>query len=177
MSLADDVRKWSWWDSPEWAEYTEAYGSEPGRPLLEPSHVVDLGQDLKPSKGHRAAIKSQLKRQHVRTCGSVEPFHRAHLEAAGRETRSQETWDLMDAWIKSCHGVCVTNGEGGWAYVIVDPPGAYYASGAGRDCHFLHWKIIQGLKHAAFDWYELGSGHTPGIDTFKKGWGGIVVEP
>ncbi len=178
MTLSDDVREWQWWSSPHWEEYCEAYdGSKPHRPLKEPSYVVDLSKNVKPSKGHSAAIRQQMERQHVRTCSTVEPLHRAHGEAAGRETRTQSTWDLMDDWIKSCHGISVTNGEGGWAYVIVDPPGAYYASAAGRDTHYLQWKIINGLKSAGFTFYELGAGHTPGIATFKRGFANLKVDP
>ncbi len=178
MTLSDDVRNWSWWESEQWAKYCKAFdGSEAHRPVTQSSYVVDLSQEVKPSKGHRSAIRQQMERQHVRTCSTIEPFHRAHREAAGRETRTQSTWDLMDDWIESCHGLCVSNGEAGWAYVIVDPPGAYYASAAGRDTHFLHWKIIHGLRDAGFEWYELGMGHTIGIRTFKSGLANTVVDP
>ncbi len=179
MSSDDAVRDWSWWSTPHWEEYCGAYGSPPGRPVHGDSYVVDLS--LEPwkhlSKGHRSAIKIQMATQHVRTVTDVRAFHRGHLEAAGRETRTQTTWDLMQDWIDCRWAVCVTNGVGGWAYVICDPPGAYYASGAGRDCHYLQYKVICGLKDAGFDWYELGEGHTSGITTFKKGFATGVVEP
>jgi hypothetical protein len=118
-----------------------------------------------------------METQHIRTCSNIDAFHRAHRAAAGRETRSQGTWDLMGEWLGGCHGICVTNGVGGWAYVILDPPGAYYASSAGPDTHFLQWKVIHGLRDAGFDWYELGSGHTQGIATFKRGFSNTVVDP
>lgn len=177
-TLADAVLNWRWWSTPEWGAYCRAYdGSEAHRPVQGPSYVVDLTTDplQQLSKGHRAAIRSQMASQHVRTSRTVEPFHRAHSIAAGRETRSQETWDLMQDWLDHHSAVCVTNGEGGWAYVICDPPGTYYASAAGRDTHYLQFKIICGLKDAGFRWYELGEGHTSGIRTFKKGLSGVVV--
>lgn len=175
--MSDDVRAWKWWQSENWAAYCEAYGSDPGRPVTGASFVVDLSQDCNPHPKHQYEIRRQMADQHVRTCSSVEPMHRAHAYAAARETRSQTTWDLMNDWIKTRHGVCVTNGEGAWAYVICDPPGAFYASAAGKNSHFMQWKIIQGLKNAGFDWYELGEAHNEGIGRFKSRFSNLVVEP
>ncbi len=171
------VRTWSWWSSPEWKAYTEAHGSAAGRPVHGPSYVVDLTDDPWGyySKGHRSAMKTQMSTQHIRTSSNVGAFHTAHSEAAGRETRSQSTWDLMQDWVDDARAVCVTNGEGGWAYVICDHPGAYYASAAGADTHYLQHRIILGLKAAGFDWYELGDAATEGIATFKKGFASEVV--
>ncbi len=176
--LEDDVRSWSWWDSPSWKAYCDAYdGSDAHRPLKEPSYVVDLAKETTPARGHRSRIRQQMERQHTRTCSTVDAFHRAHTEAAGRETRSSGTWDCMQEWLNDFQAVCVTNGEGGWAYVIVEPPGAYWAAAAGRDTHFLQWKIINGLREAGFAWYELGAAHTPGIGTFKAGFANMIVDP
>ncbi len=178
MSLSDEVLNWSWWSSPQWRKYCEAYdGTDAHRPLSEPSYVVDLSGEIKPARGHRYRIRQQMECQHIRTVSTVEPLHRAHVEAAGRETRSTATWDLMEDWIHDWQAVCVTNGEGGWAYVIVDHPGAYWASAAGRDTHYLQWKLIGGLREAGFSFYELGMGHTPGIRTFKAGFSNAVIEP
>ena len=173
----EEVRAWSWWDSPQWTAYTNAYGSPAGRPVHGPSYVVDLTKDPSLSKGHKSAVKTQMKRQHIRRTVDVEPFHRAHDSEAGGETRSQETWEMFQQWLDEDHAVCVTNAEGGWAYFICDPPGAYYASAAGRDCHWLLFSVIEGLKEAGFEWLELGEGHTPGIDTYKRGFSSCVVEP
>ncbi len=178
MSLSDDVLNWSWWSSDHWAQYCKAYdGSEPHRPLSEPSYVVDLSREIKPSKGFGCEVRRQMHDQHIRTCSSVMPFHSAHRRAAEGETRSQTTWDLMDQWIKDYRGLCVTNGEGAWAYVFVEHPGAYYASAAGRGSHYLQFKIASGLKDAGFQWYELGAAHTPGIGTFKRGLANLIVDP
>ncbi len=178
MSLSDDVREWPWWQSEEWAQYCKAYdGTEAHRPLTQSSYVVDLSQDVKPSKGFGCEVRRQMQVQHIRTSSSVMPFHSAHRLSAKGETRSQTTWDLMDDWIKNYRGLCVTNGQGAWAYVFVDFPGAYYASAAGRDSHYLQFKIATGLKDAGFRWYELGEGHTPGITTFKRGLANAMVEP
>ncbi len=178
-SLAEKVTSWAWWSSPDWGEYCEAYGSAAGRPVHGPSYVVDLSQDpwKALSKGHRSAVKVQRERQHIRRTISTDAFHRAHTSAAGRETRSQTTWEIMDGWLRECHGVCLSNGEGGWVYAIVDPPGAYYASSAGKDCHWLLYKLIEGLKYADFEWFELGEGHTKGIGTYKAGFSSCVVDP
>ncbi len=174
----DAIRNWSWWDSPEWKAYTEAYGSAAGRPVHGQSYVVDLSGDPRKwlSKGHKAAVKQQMATQHIRTSTNVEPFHRAHVLAAGRETRSSETWELMQQWLDEKHAICTTNAVGGWAYVIAEPPGAYYASAAGSDCHYLQFKIIEGLKEAGFSWYELGQAHTEGIGTFKRGFGSVLID-
>ncbi len=178
--LADSVLNWAWWSSPEWDAYCTAYdGSKAHRPIKGDSYVVDLS--LEPwkhlSKGHRSAIKSQMDSQRVSTSQDVEAFHAAHRVAAGRETRSQTTWDLFQDWVDNKKAVCVTNGEGGWAFVFCNPPGAYYASAAGRDTHYLQFKIICGLRDAGFGFYELGEAHTPGIGTFKSGFSNSVVEP
>lgn len=171
------MRAWKWWDSSDWRAYTNATTQGNGRPVHGPSHVIDLGTDLWKglSKGHRSAMKTQMD-INVHTSKNVDAYHRVHAAHAGRETRSQASWDLMQDWVNHYQGVCLTNGTA-WSYVIIDPPGAYYASSAGRPAHWLQMKMALGLQAAGFEWYELGEGHTPGINTFKKGFGGVLIDP
>ena len=172
------VRKWAWWDDDEWSAYADATNVPRGRPLHGPSYVVDLTQPLKPSKGHKAAIARERPIDIIRCWDSIENYHQLHRIAAGTETRSQESWDIMQRWLDSGLAALLTNCAGAWAYVILFPPGAYYASAVGHDSHHLQHTIMRSLQDCGeFTFYELGAGHTDGIDTFKRGFGCEVVEP
>lgn len=177
-SLPDRIREWSWWQSDDWAAYCEAYGSNHGRPIESKSYVVSLQEDPWNSltKGHRSAITKQGKTQVIRMTTSTATMQDAHSQAAGRQTRTQSTWDLMDRWLVEGKALCATNDDGGWAYFILDKPGAYYASSAGSKMHYLMWTIIEGLKAAGYEWLELGEAHTGGIGTFKKGFSNVTVD-
>lgn len=151
--------------------------------MKDPSYVVDLTRPDEFSKGHRSAIKRQQATGEKIGFGKhIARFQCAHREAAGRVTRPEGTWMLMDSWLGVSGLLAATSPDGflatrAWAYVVYEKPGAYYFSAAGKDSHNLQRYIIDMLRRNGFEWYELGAGHTPGIDTFKRGFSKLTVEP
>ncbi len=169
----DAVRDWAWWSSPEWTAYCREYGSEPGRPVKGPSYVVDLTQPIKLRRDTRSRSKAY---QAVEVVKDVEQYHAAHRAAAGRETRSQATWNLMQTWVDR-EKAQVLRSRDAWRLVMLDHPGAYDASAAGPDAHWLvHWILLE-LQAQGYKWYELGDAATPGLETFKSGFGEELVAP
>ena len=111
-----------------------------------------------------------------------------HDEQAGRQTRSDETWRLMDEWATLGHAFWVLAGRGsdptdllGYAYIIAWKGWAYYASGATLEknvSHALQWAAIRELRRRGVAHYEIGwQGHATdakgkAIEFFKAGFGG-----
>jgi hypothetical protein len=127
-------------------------------------------------KGHRSDIKSAKKGDvSVLILDRINfsendfgAYQETHLQAAGRSTRPQKTWDIMAEWVKrglavlaiaKVDGHCVAV-----ALVNTFNGGAYYQSGAAlTDAaqpqgigHLMQWEIITYLKTAGFNYYELG---------------------
>lgn len=109
-----------------------------------------------------------------------------HAEAAGRVTRSQETWNLMRQWVDAGHAfVVLGQSKGtvrGYAYVICYKDWAYYASGASLEpnvSHAIQWSAIRCAAQRGINHYEVG--YLPdnptekdlNIQKFKSGFGGI----
>lgn len=115
-----------------------------------------------------------------------------HEKAAGRITRSANTWACMAAWLDDGRGLVSlakdTAGHWiGYAFAIRDKEAAYYASGAtvaDNVAHPLQWELIRALRCDGLRYYELGWNERPGRDVdpdkaagialFKRGFGGTA---
>jgi hypothetical protein len=129
---------------------------------------------------------------------ALEELRRLHLAASGRQTRPDETWELMGDWLADGHGaVAVARADGralGAIYVLAFGEGAYYASGANHPeagrlpvGHALHWGAALWLRGRGLRRYELGlqqfgplahdlpSTKELGIARFKRGFGGLTL--
>ena len=110
-----------------------------------------------------------------------------HRQAAGRETRSAETWEMMADWEAAgdAFTVLARNSDGdpvGYAYVIAWKRWGYYASGATLKpnlAHALQWAAMQEAAVRGVTSYEVGWDVRPGDDEkaraiahFKAGFGG-----
>lgn len=174
------------------------------------TQVVDLRQDDKVlwddvRKGHKHAINRAAKELVVEvweqgsiTDGKFEEYQALHIRDAGRQVRSQKSYEMMRKWIKAGHGALVEARVGSdpvaYAFVILFKDGAYYGSGCqdpeSRDLgatHLVQWRTIEWLRRKGVRFYELGIQHygpqwflTPSpkditIARFKRGFGGSAV--
>jgi hypothetical protein len=170
------------------------------------SQVVDLSEDVDQllramTKGHRAAVGKGRKTMGVDVAvgpgsGEVfEEYQRLHTLAAGRVTRPQHTFDLMQQWVERgdavLFGATKDGRYAGFAYVLRFGTGAYYASAANDPGaagepvgQVLQWEAMTWLRDHGVRAYELGAqpyGTTPqdpasekelNIARFKRGFGG-----
>lgn len=150
-----------------------------------------------PTKGHRAAIK---KAENYLTY-SIEPylgtFQEDYYRIAGKVTRPQTTFDILDKWLENGIGILLTAKLGemvaGYVYILRWKDCAYYfMSCVEPDCkcynvtHFLLWKVFELLRDIGVKKIELGEQTYPSlfcqptdkeknISLFKKGFGGQIV--
>ena len=157
-------------------------------------------------KSYRHLIRDAEREFYMQTISAVTPSaalramdhaHALHTAAAGRETRSQATWDMMANWVRAGNAVlALAYHDGsvpvGYAYVIRDKAWAYYASGAVVNdasghrargvAHALQWRVMRALRAGESKFYELGhaaddasSSKDAGIALFKSGFGGVKM--
>lgn len=210
----------SWWDTPQWHAYERECGEEPGtraKLLAEAqwqTQVVDLSQPVeKLWTGVRHSYRSLIHRAEndtanawttfaggwMRTCDCV--CREIHSSASGRVTRSRETWEMMDRWVRDGYGLLrvvsrhVHTGPDerpgswrmdpfGYVYFIRHGDWAYYASAASLERsvnHALVWSSMMALKERGVRACELGwQGHASddkgkAIEFFKRGFGGAPI--
>lgn len=163
----------------------------------------ELWDDVR--KGHRSDVKRAAQRAVVRIWDAstlskekYSQYQALHAKDAGRTTRSQRTFDMMEGWIRSGYAVLAeTQLEGqpaAFAVVIHYKTGAYYGSSC-RDpelaafpgSHLLQWEVMRWLKQRGCELYDLGMQYaglqwfcvpTPkelSIAGFKRGFGGRTV--
>lgn len=151
------------------------------------TNIVDLRDDLdtvlrKMRKGHKAAIKQVLKEKGCRvdifdknniTMEQMLCFKEIHKRDAGRQTRTDESWECMYEWVRDGNGVLAMlwldsiNAYGAAALVMMYKKAAYYASYGTLDSYFLNghcghiiqWELIKYLKGAGIERYETGDNY------------------
>lgn len=151
------------------------------------TNVVDLTPGLdailrKMRKGHKAAIKQVSKESGYRvdifdksniTKDKLLRFKEIHRIDAGRQTRTDASWDCMYEWITDGKGVLVMlwldslRDYTSAALIMTYKKSAYYASfgtldtfalnGHGGD--IIQWEAIKYLKSAGIDIYEMGDNY------------------
>jgi hypothetical protein len=174
------------------------------------THLIDLRPDLEAlwadvRKGHRADIKRARETcavtiwdQRTISTAKMREYQALHAKDAGRITRSQKTFDMMQSWIASGHAVLVEghhhDAPVSFAVILLHGRGAYYGSGCTdpdrlRLCasHMVQWEAIAwlkasgyvaydvGVQHFAPQWFEVPSAKDVSIAEFKRGFGGGTV--
>lgn len=148
------------------------------------TNVVDLTLDIdvilrKMRKGHKAAVK-QVQQQggyHVDiydadtiTPEQMQKFKQIHITDAGRQTRTDASWECMYRWItsgKACLALLYLDEKQDYvagALIMQYKDAAYYASFATTDSYMLNghcgqaiqWEIIKYLKERGYSRYETG---------------------
>lgn len=176
--------------------------------ILQDTQVIDLRlpqERLWDSvrKGHKACIRAGGRMFEVRALGKdatdedFRAYQDLHALAAGRVTRSQETFDMMRNWLHTGQAILMAaTSEGiysGFAYFIVSKKGGYYASACRHPNlpanspvgHVLIWNAILTLQRQGVEILEMGpqtyvvtpdaTSKTIGISHFKRGFGGVAI--
>lgn len=174
------------------------------------TQIVDLRPDESAlwsavRKGHKADIKAARRRFGAAVwyrddlpAGRFREYQALHAKDAGRVTRSQKTFDMMEAWVRAGHAALVEASDAGrpiaFALLILYKDGGLYASackdpdvGTLPASHLVQWTAITWLKARGFRWYDVGLQQfgpqwyeVPGdkdltIARFKRGFGGQAV--
>ncbi len=133
-------------------------------------------------EGHKRNIKTAVKKGFSVEIIDVdnydqdkfEIYKNLHFTAAGRKTRSDETWVIMSDWIKSGVSILallqIDSQYVAAAFVNTYKKKAYYQSGAilpavnkEKGGHIIHWEIIKFLKKKGYSYYETGWNWYPNI--------------
>lgn len=196
----------NFWESPDWEAYEVAYGDAPGtraRLLQEArwqTRLIDLSKSEEQlwkdvRRSYRATIKKGMTDRNLDVTFLtphvyLEHAKALHIRQAGRQTRSDETWDLQAQWLKSGQAFGVAawrareNSEVrmvGFAFTAGDREAHYYFSGASSEPdvqHLLQWALIRNLRENGIRRYEIGwQGEAQDekgkhIEFFRSGFGG-----
>lgn len=197
----------SWWGSKWWLSYECAYGDEPGtRSRLLASagwatRVIDLARDERllwrdVRKSYKALIHRTERDYRILPAALgphvlVRACHALHRQAAGRETRPIETWQLMESWAGIDLGAPLVLAKRGgnsdpvaFAYFLTYGAWAYYGYAASLipDANAaLIWAAMRTLKARGVACLEMGwqeqATNKKGlaIEFFRRGFGGKNV--
>ena len=137
-------------------------------------------------KSYKSLIHKAQKTHHIEK--SLDPrdvaiLHTLHTEHSGRETRPQQTWDLMAAWVQTGHAyVCTAlNSAGvcaGAIYVYSYKDREYYGHAATTVDNLNHALVWEAIRTSDADKFEMGwQGHAASkkeasIEFFRRGFGG-----
>lgn len=174
------------------------------------SQVIDLSRPLEMLREEfRGSYKSLLNwgeknlTLRIITANNVAPadieaFRRLHIAAAGRETRSERSWELQGDMIRQREAFAVFAALDGElvsaALFCHSAKYCYYGVSASKRelfdkplGHSVLWKAIIHAKELACHWFEIGEQLFPnhgetkptpkelGIAAFKKGFGGETI--
>jgi hypothetical protein len=154
--------------------------------LHAPSEIESIHRWLNVRKSYKSLIHKfqgthRLDKSHDPRMVNI--LHDLHREQAGRETRSQTTWDLMAAWVQSGHAYLCTafNSAGicdGAIYVYAYKDHEYYGHAATRIKDINHALIWKAISTSTAQTFETGwQGHArdekgQAIEFFRRGFGG-----
>lgn len=198
------VSRETWWNSSAWEKYELAYGAVPGarsRLLAEApwsTQILDVTQDEAAlwrgvRRSYHALIHAAQRVFAFDVLGAADVVggcRGLHLAAAGRVTRSLDTWECMADWVHEGHALALgarphpAGMLAGYVYFVVWNQWAYYASAAAavRNLnHALMWEGILALKARGVETLELGwqgqAADRKGqdIEFFRRGFGGRTV--
>jgi hypothetical protein len=158
--------------------------------------VLDLA-DVRPTKGHKAAIKKAEKCLSWREITDIDRFKADYFRIAGKATRPDRTFELLGQWIKQGYGTLLEAEfdelTAGYAYILHWRDYAYYFMSCVEPAfrqynvsHFLQAKAFEILRQKGICRYELGeqvenalhsqpSEKERNISLFKRGFGGQVI--
>ena len=151
------------------------------------TNIVDLRPDLDSilrvmRKGNKAAIKQVMKESGYRvdvydkdniTKDKLLRFKEIHKIDAGRQTRTDASWDCMYEWIADGNAILVMlwldemQDYAAAALVMYDKKAAYYASYGtleagclnGHCGDIIQWEAIKKLKELGIERYETGDNY------------------
>ena len=175
------------------------------------SNILSLNEDAELlfrnfRKGCKSDIKTAQKRGYTVSimdkdnyeASHFDTYRKVHFEAAGRQTRPDETWEWQRRWIQNGFSLLAVEQKDGEivsaGVVNTYKQRAYYQSCATKVAferevgigHLMQWEIIRHLKQRQFTHYEIGWNFSPnisqevadpkllGISRFKTGFGADI---
>lgn len=161
--------------------------------------ILDL-DNIHPTKGHKSCIKKAEKYLEYEIMTETKQFMIDYFEIAGKVTRPEKTFELLEKWIKLGFGILLKakyeNDTAGYIYILKYNNRAYYFMSSTylqykeyNVCHYLQSMVFKMLKQEGIVYYELGeqvynSLHNQptekekNISKFKRSFGGhIAINP
>ena len=158
--------------------------------------ILDL-DNISPTKGHKSCIKKSKKYLEYEIMTETKQFMIDYFEIAGKVTRPEKTFELLEKWIKLGFGILLKakyeNDTAGYIYVLKCNNRAYYFMSATYTqykqyniCHYLQSIVFEILKQEGIKYYELGdqdynslhfqpTEKEKNISKFKRGFGGHIA--
>ncbi len=165
--------------------------------------AIDLNKSIEDirlgfRKSYKPLVNKALREWQIEVCDNdndhiFEEFRLLHLEAAGKQTRSRESWSIQKEQIKNKEAFLVTVRDkevliGAGFFNYTRDMGMYSVAAYKRELfdrpigHAVQMIAIEKLKELGCSTYHLGQKATVGISTdkelsishFKEGFGGYV---
>ena len=158
--------------------------------------VLDLG-NIRPTKGHKSAIKKGEKYLAYRETADIDRFKDDYFRIAEKVTRPDKTFELLGQWLKQGYGTLLEaqfDGKtAGYTYILHWKYYAYYFMSCVEPevrqndvSHYLQAKAFEILRQKGVKQYELGeqaynslycqpSEKERNISKFKRGFGGEII--
>jgi len=158
--------------------------------------VLDLS-DIKPTKGHRAAIKKGAAYLTYHETNDIWKFREDYFEVAGKVTRPRRTFELLGEWINLGYGLLLEalfeGKTAGYTYILCYKNRAYYfMSCVFPECrqydvsHYLQSVAFDLLRRRGVSHYDLGeqvydsltcqpSDKERNISLFKRGFSSNII--
>jgi len=124
----------------------------------------------------RKSFKSLVKKRHPVDC-PVDDLHGIHVMEAGRETRSQETWDIQQEMLDKGQAFCLRTDLAAALFLYNEEVCYYGVAASQEDSHPILWSAIQRAQALGCKWFSLGDqvftdDKAGNIAKFKRGFGG-----
>ena len=160
------------------------------------TNILDL-KDIKLTKGHKSCIKNGKKYLEYEMITETKQFMKDYFEIAGKVTRPEKTFELLEEFIELGFGMLLKakyDGKTvGYIYILIHNDYAYYFMSATYPqykrynvSHYLQSIAFEILKEKGVKKYELGHQpqnslvHQPtekefNISKFKRNFGGQII--
>jgi hypothetical protein len=153
--------------------------------------------NIRMSKGHKSAVTKANKYLNYSVVKTTEQFMKDYFEIAGKQTRPERTFELLEEWLSKGYGTLLRaeyyGKTAGYVYIIHHRKYAYYFMSCVFEqfkqfnvSHFLQSKAFEILREKGIHIYEMGNQPYNGllncptqkeinISKFKRGFGGDIV--
>ncbi len=113
------------------------------------------------------------------TSESVDWLKDMHIRICGKQTRSDETWELQKEMVRQGEALVVTSHSAAGLF-LYNSESCYYGVGKGEPAHPVIWRAILHAKAIGCKEFEMGqqvygNGKDANISNFKRGFGGKTV--
>lgn len=152
-------------------------------PSVYMTHIIDCGKDEQMLFREVRKSYKNLIHKYQPVLSDISTLKEIHIEVCGRQTRSDDTWQIQQEMIDQGQGFCLST-HGAAAFFMHTEECAYYGVGASHNdvySHPLIWYAIMECKKRGVRFLEMGEQLFHGQDTkalgiakFKRGFGGVT---